>query len=110
MFRFKTVEQLKTFTWSMAEEELTERAPTLYNILRSVSARDSSKAKLSSVGMAAAILLRARNKKMSLVQSIISVILHAGHCSKKVLLLYFVMALDLSLCSIAKSDILQLCD
>ena len=92
---------MQIFTWDSLVSELESNAPTLHQVLKAcvtVSRRQraqkrcGSKKKVRShhpesaavLGLCAAVLLRHRNHSMSLVQRILSVILHSGHVGKQV--------------------------
>ena len=86
---------LTSFSWKQIIHELKLSAPTLYKFLKAVVIRKGKGVALStvknkkhrsnsSVGMAASLLLKCRNKFMTLAQSVISILLYAGHCSKQV--------------------------
>ena len=64
-------------------KELRRQAPLLFSIAKSASTGTKSKKKpnLNAAAMAAAVLLKERNKTMCSPQSIVSVLLYAGHCS-----------------------------
>ena len=66
----------------------SEYTPTLLNILEAVfSSKPIPLAKIQpTICMVAAILSKFMNPTMNLVQSYISILLHAGHCSKQVCL------------------------
>lgn len=72
--------------WDQLYSELSKNAPTLLALLQVCTktrvARPNTKAVL---GMCAAILLKHRQPKMNLLQSIISLILYAGHASEMVI-------------------------
>ncbi len=75
---------LKLFEWKTMEQEMMETAPTLLAVLKSACATRRSPVDMRKVYMAAAVLLKGRNKNASLVQNVVSVLLYAGHCSKRV--------------------------
>lgn len=82
------------FSWDSLITELEKHAPVLLQFLtgcvhvqrrvRKKVKKNCSPKKNSIVGLCAAILLRNRNTHMNLFQRIISVILDAGHASKRV--------------------------
>ena len=82
--KYVSAKAVKTFKWKAMENEMKAVAPTLLAILRSAIIKRSSPPDMRKVCMAAALLLKARNKNMCLVQSFVSVLLYAGHCSKLV--------------------------
>ena len=80
-------EKLTTgLSWDQLHSELSKNAPTLLSFLQACTktrvARPNTKAV---VGVCAAIILKHRQPKMNLLQKIISLILYAGHASKKVI-------------------------
>ena len=79
-----SIKELESFTWSSVENELQQQAPTLLSLLKAVSSSKPSRVDLRVVGMAAFVLLKGRNKDLSLLQGIVSAILYSGHCSKMV--------------------------
>lgn len=85
VMRSQGIDELKSFNWDILIQELTIHAPTLLNILisitKTITPRENQKA---IIGICATILLKQRYSKMSLVQKIISIILYAGHASKQV--------------------------
>ncbi len=76
--------KLKGFQWREISHELKKKAPTLYGILRAACTKDGEEPNLLLLGMAASVLLKARNKFLCLPQAVVSVLLYAGHCSKMV--------------------------
>ena len=87
-FRVTTAEQLLTFRWDSLLNELSIRAPTLLAILNAAAdkPRHTRRKCGSSIeaAMAAAILLKKRNRQMGLLQTIVASILHHGHAAKKI--------------------------
>ena len=80
-----SVHSLKETDWAEIMHELHERAPIFTSILESAS--NCSRAQTSQfpmLVMAAAILLKARSKKMCRVQTLVSSLLYSGHSSKAV--------------------------
>ena len=78
-------EDLSAFSWDTMMNELSTRAPTFSNILKECTktrvTRTNNKAV---VGICAAVLLKHRFDRMSLVQKIVSIILFNGCASKSV--------------------------
>lgn len=78
-------DDLKEFQWDRLHAELSLKAPVLLSILL-----DATKTRVPRpnshivIGTCAAILLKHRNAKLSLLQKIISLVLYAGHASKQV--------------------------
>lgn len=85
------------FKWADVSRELHRRAPTLFVALKAACARKIQKKNYTwkrVLPMAAAVLLRGRNQFLNLAQTVISLVLYNGHCSKMVLkLLYAYMCL-----------------
>lgn len=89
-----TVELLKGFRWKDVSNELRERSPVLYQILKEVLQRKRRKTKGNKpsiqvdddliASLCAGVILRHRNSRMSLVQRIISLLLYSEHTTKLV--------------------------
>ena len=81
-------EQLLTFRWDSLLNELSIRAPTLLAILNAAADKPRrTRRKCGSsieAAMAAAILVKKRNRQMGLLQTNVASILHHGHAAKKV--------------------------
>lgn len=78
-------DDLKTFSWGRLHAELSTFAPVLHSILLAATKTRVPRPNTRMVtGMCAAILLKHRNPKMSLVQKVVSLVLYAGHASKQV--------------------------
>ena len=78
---------IDSFTWKKLIDELKHYSPTLFGFLHAcVKTKASSRQKNSDtvLGICAAILLKHRYFKMSLVQKILSIVLYAGHAGKQV--------------------------
>ena len=91
VLRGKTKDDLLQFSWKGLLAEMHTRAPTLLAVLS--AAAESMKQRRSQaiqpacapfIGMAAAILLKCRNKRMCAAQHITSLVLNAGHSSTQV--------------------------
>lgn len=81
------VNSLTHFSWKSILAELKMHTPTLYTLLRGalMKRRDSHlQVPYHALGMTACVLLKHRNKHMSLTQALVSVLMYAGHCSKQV--------------------------
>jgi len=73
-----------SFQWVDLINELEVHAPTLMTILNSATKTRCYRCNRSGViGMCAAMLLRFRYSRMSLVQKLISIILYVGHSGKQ---------------------------
>lgn len=82
----QSMSDLKTFSWKALLSELSSNAPVFLSILQSCThTRKPRQNKDGVIGMCCAILLKFRYQNMCLVQKILSLILHAGHCGKQVL-------------------------
>ena len=111
VLRMKSSDELKSFTWKAVTLELKQRAPILLAVLQAaaesyrqrvprqtLSRRRKKGSKLmkmareSVIGMAAAVLLKERNKNMCKLQAVISTLLYAGHASKEVICTFCCMA------------------
>ena len=85
ILRQQSVLQLKEFTWSKLSAELKNKAPTFLTILNECTHTRRPRSNQDAViGMCAALLLKHRFSKMSLVQKIMSLILYDGHSGKQV--------------------------
>ena len=99
ILRVCSTKQLLTFRWSKVLSELKSRTPTLLSILNAAAepaykCRKQTASPPCAVGMAAAILLKQHNKHLCLLQTIISILLYAGHAAKRVRLLLDVVYLS----------------
>ena len=79
------------FTWNVLVEDLKERAPTFFRVLSMVAShsdhRNKSKAGNAhnpGISMAAAVILKERNREMNGIQSLVSLIMFATHVNKQV--------------------------
>ena len=79
------------FNWELVLQEWEKQAPIFFSFLKSAactpavrSAQPIPTKAIPPVCMAGAILLKVRNQNMSVLQRIISMLLNAGHVSKKV--------------------------
>ena len=71
-------DDLKTFSWGRLHAELSTFAPVLHSILLAATKTRVPRPNTRMVtGMCAAILLKHRNPKMSLVQKVVSLVLYA---------------------------------
>jgi len=96
--RENTLGALENFSWEKLHAELRLTAPTFYRILEACvnvkrrkrvtkkKPRMHCPSNSAVLGVCAALVLRHRNRNLNLVQRIVSLILHSGHSSKKVLL------------------------
>lgn len=78
-------EAWKEFEWDTLLEELQINAPVLLSILQAATRTRAPRSNTKSViGTRAAILLKHRSPKMSLLQKVISLVLYSGHTSNQV--------------------------
>lgn len=85
ILRSGSYDDMKVFQWETLLEELKLHAPVLYNILDSCTSTKHQRINRSAtIGICAAILLRYRCSRMSLVQKVLMLVLHASHCGKQV--------------------------
>lgn len=76
---------LETFQWDLLDQEVSQCAPLLRAVLRAATTTRSPRSNTVAVcGMCTAMICMHRNPMMNLVQRINSLILYAGHSSKKV--------------------------
>ena len=91
VLRKRSKSELSVFNWSGMISEWETRAPTLLMLLAAAGDKLWHRRKESitpncipAVCMAGAVLLKSRNKHMSTVQTVISLLLNAGHVSSQV--------------------------
>ena len=78
--------KLALFTWDVLLSNMEQHAPTLLELLKVCTRkRGYQYGSKAVIGLCTAILCKHRQRTMSLVQKILSLVLYAGHCSKKVL-------------------------
>ena len=78
-------ESLMDFKWDMIIEEMKCHVPLLLEILKSCTSTRRPRAnRYSVIAMCVAMICKVRCSDMSLVHKVLSLILYAGHCSKKV--------------------------
>ena len=82
--RSASVQSLNVFEWKEVIRELFERAPVLTSNLEAAAQPLSHLSPVPMIGMAAAVLLKARSKNMCKVQLLIASLLYAGHAAKRV--------------------------
>ena len=86
ILRSSSYDDLKNFTWDKLLHELRVHAPVLTDILHScTSTKNPSPNRMAIIGLCSAVLCKQRCSQMSLLQKIIMLILHAGHCGKQVM-------------------------
>ena len=92
VLRQTSANEMKELNWRDVTEELNKKAPVFCTILEASVKRfrkqHPKKTTQRSIGFAAAILLRERNKFMCAAQCVNSILLHAGHASKMVSIVY----------------------
>ena len=74
---------LESFTWTQLLANLSETAPMTVLLLKTLTSSCTKNPDVV-ICVCCAILLRARNQRMNLVQRLVSVILHGGHATKQV--------------------------
>lgn len=91
LFRKMPVSQLIDFKWSELVSELEARAPLLFRALSTIVSRNDRRnqskvgaAHFPGICMAAAVVLKERNKEMRGAQSLISLLMYSCHCEKQV--------------------------
>ena len=84
LLRNLSTEALTSFRWKPFVMELKVRASVLYALIKAAVTRPKMKPGLSSIGIAASVMLECRNKFLCQVQGIVSHLLYAGHCSKSI--------------------------
>lgn len=82
-FRVENADSLRKFAWGDVVNKLKNLAPTLFRVIMALCS-SKRRCNQSIGGMAATVLLKGRNKHICLTQSVLSVLLYAGHCSKMV--------------------------
>lgn len=90
-FRHVSFEPIPSFSWSQCIGELQSKCPTLYQVLWTIVSRSDKRNRIKRgdqhfPGMCAAtaILLKERNKHMTGIQTMLSVILYSSRVQKKV--------------------------
>ena len=75
---------LKSFDWKHARAELITHAPTFHQVISGCLPTSGDELRQNAViVLVSAILLKARNRSMCAVQTMISLLLHEGHTSTK---------------------------
>ena len=88
ILRMKNKRALEHFTWETVWSELEQKTPTLTAILLELVPTFKRESEhIKPLSLCASILLKLRNDKVNLVQSVISLVMKAGHASKQVCLL-----------------------
>ena len=86
LLRDQSASALTGFMWGKLYDELTIHAPKLLALLECCThTRKPRRNRMAVIGMCAALLLKFRFRRMSLVQKILSLILYAGHSGKQVM-------------------------
>jgi len=88
ILRSSSVHSLKEVKWESVQDDLKSRAPVLLSVLTTAATGGSGSSTRSPppsvIGMAAAVLLKARSKNMCKLQAMVGALLYAGHASKRV--------------------------
>ena len=75
----------ESFSWRKVEKELRCNSPLFYDVLMQMTKTRRPRSNHTIIlCVCAAIILKFRYPKMSLIQKIISCVLYYGHCSKQV--------------------------
>ena len=90
ILRLKTKPSLEQFSWETVWLELMNCTPTLTQLMLCIlpKSKQGTKAVRPSLCMCASILLKHRNNRINLVQSVVSMIMKAGHATKQVKHIY----------------------
>ena len=85
--RSKHSELAKVFSWSDILNEMKERAPDILNVLTTVAALKLrlDGRQVPPICMAYALLMNTRNRELSIVQKMNTVVIGAGHATEKVM-------------------------
>ena len=86
LLRHKSKAALENFSWERVWLELQQSAPLFLALLSGLlpSFKRRKEASIPALCMCASILLKLQNPKMNLVQSMVSLVLKAGHTTKQV--------------------------
>ena len=86
ILRLTTKPALEQFTWERVWEELASNAPILLSILTGLlpCSKIQSKSCQAALCVCASVILKLQNHKVNLVQSVIGLVLKAGHATKQV--------------------------
>ena len=92
VLRSMNLEDLKCFQWEGLYEELESHTPNFLSFLVSFTKTRTPRCNQKAlICICAAILLKYRFKRMCLVHKLIGLILYAGHSSKKVIYLLYML-------------------
>lgn len=84
ILRLKSKPALEHFSWETVWEELRVNAPLLLSFFSCLLPKRKQQEVHPAICMLASIVLRLNNQKVNLVQSVVSLILRAGHATKQV--------------------------
>ena len=87
VLRVPSVHHLNIFHFNVFVNELHQRAPTLLAVLAAAARPQRPKKQEPDayvIAMAAAVLLKQRNKHLCMLHTIVGCLLHSGHASKRV--------------------------
>ena len=95
MLRKKTKPALEKFSWKAVWDELQENAPTLLSLICSLFPvlKCDQEDIQPAVCMIISILLYNSNQKVNLLQSVVGLILRAGHSTKQARESFFLLVL-----------------
>lgn len=92
IFRDKSQDLLEHFSWEPLWLELSCKAPVLLSLMKGCTPKKADPERIKPIiCTCAAILMKFRNPKLCHFQAVISLLLHAGHASKQVLIMIIAM-------------------
>lgn len=111
-FRTIPVNQLDGFSWEAMLGELKDKAPILLDVLTTIVSFSDHRNKVKvgckhnpGICTAVAVLLKERNRQMSGLQSILSMLMYVCHCEKQVIRIHRSYYGHIKLCYYARSTI-----
>lgn len=81
---YHDVATITNFCWSQLWLDIVETTPALATLLMSIIPSHKKDALVPALCVIVAMLAKARNRRMDVVQELLSLILHAGHASMQV--------------------------
>ena len=91
VFRKMSTAEVMDFKWSLLINELKSKSPLLYSMLSSIATRNDGRNTIKAgavhhpgICMAAAVILKERNREICGLQSLLSLLMYSCHCEKKV--------------------------
>ena len=87
--RYRDAKSLQDFSWDTIVDEAAQHAPNLVHLLmectKKYKKREAARINQKSiVGMCISLICKHQNRKMSVVQKMLGLILYAGHTAKQV--------------------------